>query len=615
VRGYQGIIVLAGLLTAWTSFAQTRDSLSTRYSQELDTRVLRVLALFNHSEAPWRARASTSSEVTNRNLPGFESQWKNEVFLRLNAERRITSRLALLLESSGQDYRDRAARLIVERGNGLLLPDRTALSDVAPSLISGQDTRIGRASTRGGLRWRPDATLELHLLGGAAFDHQLQGAGSGASARGGFDWQPTWQTPFELEGDGWLDQYGPRSNHEASLKTAAQQTFGDAMDYLSASWLNRRNDLFLGTSGNVVSRVNDEIRIDNSLVTPIATSMVGTYDIQYRRSSVNYEHGDIGQGRELDFQHRFSLRGSRGPYIGDIGYSFGVEDRQYGASLILGRRQVINLSGAWSQQGDTVYVSYNAQKLRFDSPDTLEMSDRDRLIHGIRVGSGFWIQDNTRLTFEALILLDHLVNLNSVRSADNRWNRVFRLSPGVEWIPASGWRNQTRFELLANYNVYDFEDLAAATSFRSNALRRWSASDTLRVPLGKSWATEWATRYDLEDRGRLRWKEFTQELSEEAKAWFGTITLEKAVWARFTLIGGYKWHERMEDQLDRNADGQTIRTPARTYRAYGPLFRVVSRRWTRILLSLDATLLTVDDSARPAKEKRNSVFLTFLYRW
>ncbi|MCB2198134.1 hypothetical protein KQI63_01945 [bacterium] len=595
--------------------ADGSDSLLTRYSQELDTRVWRLQGQLNRQEQDWSVRGLGSSEITNRNLPGFKPQWKNEFVLRLNAEHRFNRDLSLVIESAGQEYQDRAARFIVERGSVSNLPNREDVHQVSESLRSGDDTRITRGSVRSGVKWQAGPVFEVHLLGGGAFDQQTQGEGAGPSGRGGFSYAPEWDNPFKMEGDGWIDQYGERRNHEAILAMRTRQPFGDATDILDLRWINRRNDLFLGTTGNVVRRLNDELQLANSLVSPVGNDMIGSYDIRFRNTNVDYDQGDIGAGRELDFVNRFALQGEHGDYFGMASYSYGVEDRTYGGSLILGRRQIIQLSGGWSSDGDSVLFSYNAQKLAFNSPDSLETSDRDRLIHSIRHQSIFYLLSDTRLVVDALVVLDHLVNISSVRSADNRWNRVFRLNPAIQWIPGSGWRNTTDFEVLANYNVYDFEDAVASTSLRSNALRRWSASDTLIIPLMPNWSAEIASRYDLEDRGRLRWDEFVQELSDEAQAYYGSLALQRTIWTRATLTLGYRLQHRIEDRLDRNADGSTRRSQARDYRAHGPMVRVTTTRNRNLQLNMNASFLTVDDSAQDETTRHDSIFLTLLYNW
>lgn len=597
------------------SSAEGSDSLLTRYSQELDTRVWRLQGQLNRQAPDWSVRGLGSSEITNRNLPGFKPQWKNEFVLRLNAERKVNDGLSLLVESAGQEYQDRAARFIVERGSGSVLPSRDDVSQVTSTLRSGDDTRITRGSVRSGVKWRSGPVLEIHLLGGGAFDQQTQGEGAGASGRGGFNYAPEWDNPLQVEGDGWIDRYGDRRNHEATLALRTRQPFGEATDILDVRWINRRNDLFLGTTGNVVRRLNDELQLANSLLSPVGSNMLGSYDIRFRSTNVAYDQGDIGAGRELDFVNRFALQGERGNYFGHASYSYGVEDRTYGGSLILGRRQVIQLTGGWSSAGDSIFLSYNAQKLAFNSPDSLETSDRDRLIQSIRHQSIVYLLTDTRLVVDALVVLDHLVNLSSVRSADNRWNRVFRLNPAIQWIPGGGWQNKTDFEVLANYNVYDFENAATSSSLRSNALRRWSASDTLIIPLLPTWSAELASRYDLEDRGRLRWDEFVQELSDEAEAYYGSLALQRTIWTRATLTVGYRIQHRIEDRLDRRADGSTQRSQAREYRAYGPMVRLTTMRNRNLQLNMNASFLTVDDSARDETTRHDSIFLTLLYNW
>jgi len=343
---------------------------------------------------------------------------------------------------------------------------------------------------------------------------------------------------------------------------------------------------------------------------------VASYNASYRKSVVDINSIDSKRGSDLDFIHLVTLQMNKGDYHYRLSYNYGIEDREYYGNLILGRRQNISFYGGWSNAlNDSVRINFGTEKLKFDSPDSLELSDRDRLVHTLNFHSSFYFLRSTRFSFDALVLLDHLVNLESQRSADNRWNRVFRVSPGIEWVPYKNVRNRAVFEVLANYTAYDFENTSLPGSIRSNVLRRWSASDTLSFPLNDQFQLEVSARYDLEDRGRLLWEEFKQELSHESRAYYSSFSIKRTLWKMLYFKIGYKSQRREEDQLERGIGDLMLRTRVRTYIVTGPFALIESRRWKNKYMSVEANLLTVNDSLSDDNERLDTFKAVFHYLW
>jgi len=608
-------LLITGLLAASAASAQEADSLGMRYHQELNTRSLGFTGSWLRSSSAWIVAARGRTEITERALPQYEPQWKTDLGFDFSAEQSLAAGWKALLESEGQDYHDREASLRINLGSGGPIP----ITDVIPQpplrSVTGQNSRISRASVRGGVSWDADPAWEFSLLGGGSMDRQLEGAGEGFSGRAEADWIDPANRASRIQGLGWIDTYGNRRQQETLARAATVRTFGDAEDRLSASWQNRRYDLFLGADNNVVQRVSEETHVDNRLVTPLNPGSWGVYTLGYRRSTVDYRGGGPGRSYELDLINQLALQGQRGPYNGSVSYGYNVEDRKYSGDLILGRRQVLALNAGWGgTRQDSLRLSATTQKLTFDSPDTLETSDHDRLIHRIVVRSIVPFAEDTRLIVEGLVVLDHLVYLNADRSSENRWNRVFRIMPIVEWLPAPGWRNRASFEILANYTAYDFEDVASG-EVRSNVLRRWSAADTLRAPVGSLLSVETTVRYDLEDRGRLRWAQFQQELSDDLHATYLSAAIERSMLNRVLLKLGYRVQRRYEDRYLANQSGGTQTVRSRTYFVYGPFLRIQSGWRSPLRLSVDTTLQRVEDSAGSGPARLDRVDLTLVYLW
>ncbi|MBD3166651.1 hypothetical protein GF324_08630, partial [bacterium] len=501
---------LSILAVVWTSLAWSlhvsaavQDSLALRFNQQLDTRLWTLRGAMHPSTSIWQVDARLRNEVTQRKLPGFEEQWKNDHELELKAVRQLPASFDLLINAGGQSFRDRAAAKVTQRGQAHYLPYYNELEFPGPPQISGDDTRIDRAHFRAGLHWEPNDEFEIEGVGGRSWDRQIPGSGAGPSLAGRLAWIHEGEDSLGINGNGRLDSYGQRQNHEADVQFAYRRRFGDAANRLRAAYTTYRNDLFINNSGTVVSREQDDIRVDNVLSTPLDYGFRGVYTFGLRQSNVRYRGGGPDAGIENDLNHRFSLVRMLGAIVGELYYKFAFEDREYGGSLILGRKQGIGAQGIAAFDQDTLRISYSTDKLTYDSPDSLERSDRDRLRHHVVMNWSRSFDETTLMRVEASVSLDHLVYLEAERSSDNRWNRIFRFRPEVIWLPGPGWNNRAGFEVLANYNVYDFDQPGSSLGIRSTAFRRWSAQDTLVIPLARNWQGEIAGRFDLEDRGRL----------------------------------------------------------------------------------------------------------------
>ncbi|HSG27406.1 MAG TPA: hypothetical protein VLA34_02920 [Candidatus Krumholzibacterium sp.] len=105
--------------------------------------------------------------------------------------------------------------------------------------------------------------------------------------------------------------------------------------------------------------------------------------------------------------------------------------------------------------------------------------------------------------------LMHLVYLSSRRSADNTWNRIFRLSPAVTYTPSASFTTANRFEVLANYTVYDFE--LEGSPVRSFSFRQFAFSDSTVVAVSRRSSLVWRSTVRIYQRGNLRWNDFTEQ--------------------------------------------------------------------------------------------------------
>lgn len=156
---------------------------------------------------------------------------------------------------------------------------------------------------------------------------------------------------------------------------------------------------------------------------------------------------------------------------------------------------------------DSLFLSGSVSLLRYDTPSTLNNDDRDEQV--LIAGAAWWhaLQPGLSLRLDAGLQYTHLVFIKAQRSSLNNWNRIIRLSPGIDW-KNSVIEAHPRFEVLANYTVYDFESLTG--DVQSFSFRQASYRDSILINPGDGFQAELKLFARIFDRGLLFWQEFSE---------------------------------------------------------------------------------------------------------
>lgn len=155
---------------------------------------------------------------------------------------------------------------------------------------------------------------------------------------------------------------------------------------------------------------------------------------------------------------------------------------------------------------DRISFSGSSSILRYDTPSKLNDDDRDELWMAYNLTTFLNIN---RYLFAQIAVdanLSHVVYLLGSRSANNNWNRILRLSPRIQYIPSKSFSTTNTFEVLANYTVYDFEDLQVPV--KSFSFRQFSFIDSTRFSITPRVGFDWLSYISLYERGVLNWKAF-----------------------------------------------------------------------------------------------------------
>ncbi len=157
---------------------------------------------------------------------------------------------------------------------------------------------------------------------------------------------------------------------------------------------------------------------------------------------------------------------------------------------------------------DRIEASFSASLLQYDTPSSENVDDRDELMIVAGIAEERVWSPSLRVRVNADVVLNHMVYLLSQRSANNNWNRIIRLTPRIDYTPASWFHTTNIFEVLANYTVYDFEE--EVKSVKSYSFRQFFWQDSTAIQIAQRIWFDGVVLWKFYERGRLFWKEFKE---------------------------------------------------------------------------------------------------------
>lgn len=263
---------------------------------------------------------------------------------------------------------------------------------------------------------------------------------------------------------------------------------------------------FSTTAGAVLDTRVHESQLFGSLDVAyrILERVQGQFEIIYREREERHEVIDAGAPLTLVQRQESGAR-----RLGNVSRQTILRSQQ---KMDISSRDQLNLVGS-------------ASILRYDTPDTLNTDDRDELLLTFGIEETHTASRYLRVTLSADAVLNHLVYLHRLQSANNNWNRVIRFSPKVEYTPAAWLKTVNTAEVLANYTVYDFEDQVALV--QSFSLRQASWSDSTTLQASETLGLAFVGTLRIYERGILRWKEF----KERPQNYF----VEQTYWPQLTV--------------------------------------------------------------------------------
>ncbi len=149
----------------------------------------------------------------------------------------------------------------------------------------------------------------------------------------------------------------------------------------------------------------------------------------------------------------------------------------------------------------------SASIFKYDTPSDQNFDDRDELNYLIYFGHRYNNLKNLIITTSFDVNLYHTVYILAQKSSNNNWNRVLRFTSRSIFSPGDNFRNVGVFNVLANYTVYDFEDIISTV--KSYSFRQLNLKDSVITNFTSHTGADVYGEIKLYERGELNWREFS----------------------------------------------------------------------------------------------------------
>lgn len=400
-----------------------------------------------------------------------------------------------------------------------------------------------------------------------------------------------------------------KKNHNYELSAEIFKRFTREADNTGKiRYYNQRNDFYFPATASVINQYNVKNNIEKrtenyfyagdylnySFTDNLLFSLEGSYvnrdvtkEYKYRSSSSNILFENVYDTRILE--DNLDLSGTLSYSLRNLNsrFRFLYNERSENHSLIntesLTPSQILELAKAEKNKNNNSrrtsltlglqYMLSNTQSfgfdgsssmLRYDTDFELNYDDRDEAENIASVYHRY----NNLINFDLLtkfdIIKSKLSYIFSQRSANNYKNNIYRLTSQSIFSPSKNITTKNSFQVLANYTIYDFEDIISQV--QSFSYRQLSIKD--------STSFYFTNRIFLEFNGELKFYEQGQfnnrNFSVKPIAYFEEKFFNPQI--NFNLNGfirigaGYKYFIQ-----DRYQYENAVKQITGTFRTFGPL--------------------------------------------
>lgn len=191
---------------------------------------------------------------------------------------------------------------------------------------------------------------------------------------------------------------------------------------------------------------------------------------------------------------------------------------------------------------DRIDFQLDMIKFQYDTPAIEEnYDDRDEIRMVGQTSYSHRFSPLLSINLNGYVNLYHSMYISKQQSANNNWNRIYRIEARVKY-KYQDLLNILRTQILANYTTYDYDHLFARA--KSFVFRKYSISDSLIVPLFNQTFCDLYARLELEDRGSFYKELFAQNILESSQILYLDISLRRKSIFRVNIDFGCAVYQR-----------------------------------------------------------------------
>ncbi len=544
---------------------------------------------------------------------GFRQQWRWNQKWQVYLQEQFKSSLLHLgnNQNKWKDEQDVAVML-----NFRLLPKLTLVGDVHSIIFldkqSGFHNDIHSYGMAAGFHYRPNERLSIKSSAGPRWEKRLLQHDVGryyaldatADAVEWGDYRNYARVALAR------DEYDRRKNHDAQIDYRVGRLFSaGSADSLRFFFNQRRRDNYTSEAGDVESLREGAKGVENHLVYGIAANVFLRLQNSFVLRDVelvSFANKQILRRRKRNDEvgdHTLVLDWRPKRWYGRLTLSYIFQSQKYEISRIdervpFSQRTAFITPDNQSHRlflsnenmlaigyRDSVFSYASISRFQYDTPDTNNFDDRDELRINTRLVWAHVFQPSLRGELQASVNLYHMVYIFGERSADNNWNRVFRLRPVLAYTIDKTFRWWQAFEVLANYVDYDFEPADGQT--KSFVFRKFAYDDSLRFRLTPRSTLTCDYRLQLEENGELFWEQWKERVLTTRTSHWLQLRWTYRHHSSLEWAPGYTFYVRNEWRHGQNGSSMS-RKKYQSFSSHGPLFALNYLPSKKIRITLDA---------------------------
>lgn len=355
-----------------------------------------------------------------------------------------------------------------------------------------------------------------------------------------------------------IERPGDRVGNEAGLAYDLKQSFEAAAHEVDVAVDWTRRDLMTAAALPSQLREAKSFRVADNLnydISPGAT-LSGAGDVRYSDTRIDDRRGSASRLEEIESGLSTALNLRRGRHLAILSADLRNTSQNVRGEILSGQK--VELAARGETQFDATHFSLSSQftKYTLDTRSDENFDDRDELGWRVEANARSRLLPGLVSDFQMLADLNHLVYIFAKNSANNRWTRLFLLRSRFVHTPSSRVTHVPEFRISANYQDYDFE--TNPRQVRSTVFRRLSLGDSIAIGIGERWSVMLSGDYSREELGRLYWKEFEEERSDQTDVASAAAACGRSFTASTRASVGFAYSRRAGDRFEQGTGAHRV---------------------------------------------------------